>query len=140
MGSYRDPPNQTSDAVAADNDALERAAIGLDKAWEGQPTYKITAERLKLKKVHESLIFEGHHKGRLNLISGQYKPYFISNLCSSDKMEKTSFNNSLVSGAHVKNASHDKSYLVAMKINLFIDRFLSLTSSMIPMSSQRDVN
>ena len=64
---YRDPPRQPSDAVAAENDALDRAAISLDKAWEGQPTYKVTAERLKLKKVHESLIFEGHHKGRLNL-------------------------------------------------------------------------
>ena len=48
---YCDPPHQPSDAVAADNDALERASIGLDKAWEGQPTCKITSERLKLKKV-----------------------------------------------------------------------------------------
>merc|ERR1712163_72744 len=55
-------------------------------------------------------------------------------------MEKISFNNSLASGAHVKKASRDKSYFVAKKINLFIDRFFSVTSSMIPMSDQRDVN
>ena len=132
---YRDPPNQTSDAVAADNDALKRAAIGLDKAWEGQPKYKITAERLKLKKIHESLIFEG-----LNLLSGQYEDYFITNLCSSNNMEEISFSNCTVYGEHNRKASRDKSHLAAKKINLFIDRFLSLTSSMIPMSDQRDVN
>ena len=102
---YRDPPNQTSDAVAADNDALERAAMGLDKAWEGQPKYKITAERLKLKKIHESLIFEGHHKGRLNLLSGQYEDYLITNLCSSNNMEETSFSNCTVYGEHNRKAS-----------------------------------
>ena len=83
---YRDPPPQPSSAVCAENDALERAAIGLDKAWEGQPVYKVISERLKLKKIHESLIFEGPHKGRLNLITGQYEPYFITNLCSSDDL------------------------------------------------------
>ena len=88
---YRDPPNQTSEAVAADNAALERAAIGLEKAWEGQPKYKLTAERLKLRKIHESLILEGHHKGRLNLLSGEYEDYYISNLCSSNDKEEFSF-------------------------------------------------
>ena len=107
---YRDPPNQTSDAVAADNDALERAAIGLDKAWEGQPKYKITAERLKLKKIHESLIFEG-----LNLLSGQYEDYFITNLCSSNNMEEISFSNCTVYGEHNRKASRDKSHLAAKK-------------------------
>ena len=70
---FRDPPSQSGEAVAAENTALERVAIGIDKAWEGQAKYILTSERLKLRKIHESLLFEGHHKGRLNLLSGEYE-------------------------------------------------------------------
>ena len=40
----------------------------------------------------------------------------------------------------IKKASCEKKPLVAMKINLYIDRFLSLTASHIPFSCQRDIS
>ena len=39
-----------------------------------------------------------------------------------------------------KKASRAKRRLASKKINIYIDRFLSLTSSMIPLVDQRDVN
>ena len=96
----------------------------MDKAWEGQPAFKVTSEKLKLKKIHESLIFEGPHKGRLNLITGQYEPYFITDLCSSDELQRVPVSDNAVSGSsYGKKASREKNPLVAMKINLYIDRF-----------------
>ena len=50
--------------MTAENEAHERAASGLEKAWEGQPVHKIESERLKLIKIHESLITAELHRGR----------------------------------------------------------------------------
>ena len=70
---YRDPPSPSGEAIAADNAALDRATIGIKKAYEGQAKYILTSERLKMMKVHESLHFEGHRRGRINLLTGVQK-------------------------------------------------------------------
>ena len=104
--------------------------------------HKFTSERLKLKKIHESLIMEGSHKGRINLVTGLYEPYFIADLPFSDEMER-------VPVIQSDNANSWSNYgkevscamnLISLKINLYVDRFLSFTSSHVPISCQRDIS
>ena len=74
--------------MTAENEAHERAASGLEKAWEGQPVHKIESERLKLIKIHESLITAGLHRGRINLATGLNEPYLIADLPAYDEMQR----------------------------------------------------
>ena len=41
---FRDPPSQSAADVAADNAALERASIGIEKAWEGHAKHILASE------------------------------------------------------------------------------------------------
>ena len=86
---------------------------------------KVTSERLKLKKVHESLIMEGSHKGRINLTTGLYEPYFITDLPFSDEMERAPViqsDNENYWSNYGKEVSRALT-LISSKINLFIDAF-----------------
>ena len=59
----------------------------------------------------------------------------------SDELQRVPVSYNAVSGSsYGKKASRGKNPLVAMKINLYIDRFLSLTASHIPFSCQRDIS
>ena len=136
---FRDPPSPSGEAIAADNAALDRATIGIKKAWEGQAKCILASERLKMMKVHESLHTQGHHKGRINLLSGVHEEYYISNLGSTGK-EEFVFSRCSTSEECNKKVSRFNRRLASKKINIYLDRFLSLTSSMIPLVDQRDIN
>ena len=84
---YRDPPKPTSEEIAAENASLERATVGIRKAYAGQTEYILNSERLTMTKIHESLHFQGHHRGRTNLLTGTREEYYISDLNSSFKQE-----------------------------------------------------
>ena len=132
---FRDPPQPSSAETAAENASLERASVGIIKAYEGEAKCVLNMERLKMKKVHEALHFQGHHIGRTNLLTGMREEYYISDL-NSDYKQDFIFRTVSKSDTdkHVSN-----NWLVSKKINLFLDRFLSLTSSKIPLVDQRDL-
>ena len=134
---YRDPPQPTSAETAAENASLERATVGIRKAYEGQAKCILNSERLKMMKVHEALHFQGHHKGRTNLLTGMREEYYISDLNSSYKQEFI-FRTDSMSDTDTKYVS--SKWLISKKINLFLDRFISLTSSKIPLVDQRDLS
>ena len=132
---FRDPPQPSSAETAAENSSLERASIGIRKAYEGEAECVLNMERLKMKKVHEALHFQGHHIGRTSMLTGMREEYYITDLNSDYKQD---FIFRTVSkrdtDKHVSNT-----WLVSKKINLFLDRFLSLISSKIPLVDQRDL-
>ena len=70
--------------------------------------YKVTSERLKLKKIHESLIFEGPHKGRINLTTGLYEPYFITDLSFDDEIRVPVIDNADPGTSYGKKVSRGK--------------------------------
>ena len=123
---YRDPPKPSGEEIAAENASLERATVGIKKAYEGQAKYILNSERLNMMKIHESLHFQGHHKGRTNLLTGTREEYYISDLNSSFKQEFI-FRTGSMSDTGTKYVSNNR--LISKKINLYLDRFISLTSS-----------
>ena len=134
---FRDPPQPISAETAAENASLERATVGIRKAYEGQAKCILNTERLKMMKVHEALHFQGHHIGRTNLLTGMREEYYISDLNSSYKHDFI-FRTVSMSDTDTKYVS--SKWLISKKINLFLDRFISLTSSKIPMVDQRDLS
>ena len=56
---FRDPPQPSSAEIAAENSSLERASIGIRKAFEGETECVLSTERLKMKIIHEALHVQG---------------------------------------------------------------------------------
>ena len=73
------------------------------------------------------------------MLSGDYEEYYITNLGSNNK-EEFSFSSCSSSEKCNKKASRTNRRLASKRINIYLDRFLSLTSSMIPLVDQRDIN
>ena len=142
---YRDPPSQSSSEIAAENEAHERAANGLRKAWEDQPAHKIESERCKLVKIHEDQIKAGLHRGRINLSTGLTKPYFIVDLPTPDEVQKNVTSSHQQEDAKFRKKVFDQikqnsNPIVSLKTNLYLDRFISLTASETPVACQRDLS
>ena len=59
---YQDPPQQTSHQIRLENEARERAKLGLDKAWYGSLDEVKEAERKLLQVQYANLISPGRHR------------------------------------------------------------------------------
>ena len=83
---FRDPPSQSSNEILAENEARQRAADGLEKAWHDQPANKILMKKRKLADIHEKQILAGVHRGRINMVIGLTEPYYILYLPSPEEL------------------------------------------------------
>jgi len=120
MGSlFRDAPSKSSDVILAENYAQLRAADELKKAWHDQPANTIIDEKCKLTALHEKQISAGVHRGRINLTTGLTEPCYVLDLPRPEELQQV----------YVKEKQ---------KINLYLDRFFKVTSSMTPSACQRD--
>ena len=94
---------------------------------------------------HENQIMAGLHRGRINLSTGLTEPYLIIDLPRSDEIQKDdafvphSIDPDSLQQLYqcIKATSNP---LLTFKINLFLDRFITLVSSETPYVHQRDID
>ena len=139
----RDPPQQTSSEISLENEARERAKKGLDKAWEDSLEQVKEAERKLLNVQYSNLVAPGTHKGRVDLVSGRIEPYIVTDLPSKRDIEREntflSNDRACIRRAYSEMKSASSTRLSA-KINYFVDRFMFIISSSVPLTRQRDLD
>ena len=140
---YRDPPQQSSEEIQLNNEATERARVGITKAWKGSEDEVKEAERKILQKQYANMVVPGQHKGGTNLLTGRTDSYFVTDLPSKhDLTNESNFmssDNECLRQAYsqMKAASSPR---LSRKINVYIDRFLYMLSSIVPASKEKDID
>ena len=123
--------------------ATERARAGITKAWKGSEDEVKEAERKILQKQYEDMVAPGQHTGGKNLLTGQIDNYFVTDLPPRDDVTNAcnfmSCDNEELRQAHtmMKAASSPR---LSRKINVYIDRFLYMLSSIVPASREKDID
>ena len=117
--------------------------MGVTKAWKGSEDEVKEAEKKILQVQYANMVLPGQHKGGTNLLTGRTESYFVTDLPSKhDLTNESNFmssDNECLRQAYsqMKAASSPR---LSRKINVYIDRFLYMLSSIVPASREKDID
>ena len=102
-------------------------------------------EKRKLTAIHEKQISAGVHRGRINQMTGLTEPYYVLDLPSSEELHEENVIDLPPRDAKALQQAYEyirrkSNVKEKQKINLYLDRFLKVTSSLTPSACQRDLS